>query len=459
MKNYRVQLSALFQHSGVLTATEIAGKLRLSQPSISRLLRSVPGVVRIGQGRRTRYGLARDVVGTGQTHWPLYHIDAAGNAHEIAQFHALYGGHGLWYLEGAENWLTLREGEFADGLFNDLPWFLVDGRPQGYLGRQLAHLLSRQYPYFSKDPRLWSSNQIFQCFLEWGHSLPVAFIIGDHALRRFLEEEPTPAPTDPVERTDHYLKQIQEHELLPPQSSAGGEQPKFTSCYLEGSVLHHTIVKFSSDTQLPTGQRWADLLRAENQAIQLLSHHLQLPIYTRILDGGSRVFLEYNRFDRIGTKGRRTIVSLESLDAAFLGMNGNSWPDVARTLQSHGWIGRDDAERIALYWHFGTLIGNTDMHFGNLAFFLHPEKPLQVCPPYDMLPMLYAPDRQGEIRDSELRISPPLPRERDLWQCAAQLAIAYWQQLAESSDLSASFRAIAAQNARLVATACRNIPP
>lgn len=86
------------------------------------------------------------------------------------------------------------------------------------------------------------------------------------------------------------------------------------------------------------------------------------------------------------------------------------------------------------------------MHYGNLSFFLNPAFPLTVCPPYDMLPMLYVPSSTGEIIAREFNPELPLPRERDLWQRAAQAAIDYWQQLSEQSMLSEEFRRIAQEN-------------
>ena len=41
---------------------------------------------------------------------------------------------------------------------------------------------------------------------------------------------------------------------------------------------------------------------------------------------------------------------------------------------------------------FGSLVANTDRHFGNLAFFDQYDGRFSLAPIYDMLPMLYAPE-------------------------------------------------------------------
>jgi hypothetical protein len=56
----------------------------------------------------------------------------------------------------------------------------------------------------------------------------------------------------------------------------------------------------------------------------------------------------------------------------------------------HRWITASVLDQIQAIWWFGRLIGNTDMHLGNLAFV----PGLNVAPVYDMLPAMYAPFAQ-----------------------------------------------------------------
>jgi hypothetical protein len=97
----------------------------------------------------------------------------------------------------------------------------------------------------------------------------------------------------------------------------------------------------------------------------------------------------------------------------------------------------------AIAQSFGHLIGNTDMHFGNLAFFLDDRLPLRLAPLYDMLPMLWAP-RPGEGEPNpDFAPKPPLPRNTEVWLDAAKLAENFWARVVESSLISDAFRPIA----------------
>lgn len=86
---------------------------------------------------------------------------------------------------------------------------------------------------------------------------------------------------------------------------------------------------------------------------------------------------------------------------------------------------------------FGRLIGNSDMHQGNLGFQYADYGPLPMAPVYDMLPMSLAPSRAGVLRP----IAPlgPIAPERAgqpaLRQWAASLAVDYWQRVAASPSL------------------------
>ncbi len=47
-------------------------------------------------------------------------------------------------------------------------------------------------------------------------------------------------------------------------------------------------------------------------------------------------------------------------------------------------------------WAFGMLIGNTDMHHGNLSFIISLHgRPYALAPAYDILPMGFAPKVGG----------------------------------------------------------------
>ena len=105
-----------------------------------------------------------------------------------------------------------------------------------------------------------------------------------------------------------------------------------------------------------------------------------------------------------------------------------------------------DAEAVATVRRmhaFGELIGNTDMHAGNLSFWLDDALPFRVAPTYDMLPMLWAPGLQGEIVPRNFAPAPPLPAALDAWREAAVWAAAFWDRVAAEPRLSEEFQGFA----------------
>jgi serine/threonine protein kinase HipA of HipAB toxin-antitoxin module len=72
------------------------------------------------------------------------------------------------------------------------------------------------------------------------------------------------------------------------------------------------------------------------------------------------------------------------------------WSLSARRLHAEQLLPAQDLERITLVDSFGSLIANTDRHFGNMTRFDRYEGPLELAPIYDMLPMLFAP-QDGQL--------------------------------------------------------------
>jgi hypothetical protein len=89
---------------------------------------------------------------------------------------------------------------------------------------------------------------------------------------------------------------------------------------------------------------------------------------------------------------------------------------------------------------FGGLIGNSDMHRGNLAFWLEDTLPFQVAPAYDMLPMFLAPGPQGDLVERPFSPPVPLPAGHEPWQEAAGWASEFWQAVVEDPAISAAFQ-------------------
>jgi hypothetical protein len=204
--------------------------------------------------------------------------------------------------------------------------------------------------------------------------------------------------------------------------------------------LRPVLVKFSPPLGQATGQRWADLLRCEWHALQSLALHGLAAGDAATLDAGNRRFLEIPRFDRHGAAGRRGVVSLESVHTALGGSLPRSWPRAAEDLHRGGLLDDAGLDTIRRLHAFGELIGNTDMHPGNLAFRLDDSLPLQTTPAYDMLPMLWAPGQHGEIVERPFAPAPPLPADRDAWHEAAAWAECFWERVEDDSSIGAAAR-------------------
>ena len=152
-------------------------------------------------------------------------------------------------------------------------------------------------------------------------------------------------------------------------SSAGGEQPKFDIEILHDGQPVHVMVKFSAPQDNAATRRWRSLLICEHLAFQALngvlptSHSHSLEVET----GGvaNQLFLEVPRFDRIGERGRRCVVSLKALDDEFAGLAAD-WPKIAAALVQSGHLNETAYLQVQKLFAFGVLIGNSDMHPGNV---------------------------------------------------------------------------------------------
>ena len=157
---------------------------------------------------------------------------------------------------------------------------------------------------------------------------------------------------------------------------------------------------------------------------------------TAIHQMGGRTFLEVQRFDRPGNFGRSPDCSWAALNHALAGMASKPWTLGAAVLRQNNLIDDDIERDIARVWHFEPLIGNTDMHDGNLAFL----PGLRHAPIHDMLPMMYAPIRGVELSERQFAPALPMPAEQTLWEQSARAALAFWKIAAVDERISVGFR-------------------
>lgn len=445
--------------NGRLQAGELLKSLGVSRATLMRLARAAGNEVIVrGNARRTTYAARRALRGS-MAALPLYRVDECGDVQEIARLDLTYpDGCAAEFLADFD-W-PLDE-DMQAGWFDGLPYPLNDMRPQGFLGRNFArhHAEMLQVPV---NPTDWSDDHALHAMSLLGADLLGNLIVGEPACRQWLERLR-------AARLGHGDAPVPEHEVEPVYaslaetamtqgvvgSSAGGEFPKFTAVRQFGDGrVQHVLVKFSGSDDSTGTQRWADLLVCEHLASLILPSHLGIgAAASRIRRSGGRTFLEVERFDRHGLLGRSGVTSWSSLNAALFGLAGVPWTEVARQVAGRSWLSKLDAVHIALLWHFGQLIGNTDMHEGNLSFQPNAwdgQAGLRLSPVYDMLPMLYAPARGVELPARTFEPKLPLPAEREAWDRAARAATEFWQMAAADERISTGFRSICANNAAVL---------
>jgi hypothetical protein len=215
----------------------------------------------------------------------------------------------------------------SDGVatwFDGLPWWLNDMRPQGYLGRAWAARHGRALG-LPDDCRLWSGTHTLRALLAHGHDGTGNLLLGDYAREQFLSM-PEPEPVVPAE----FPALASAAAEGSGGSSAGGEQPKFVA--YTGDPPRHSIIKFSATGNDPVVSRWRNLLVAEHLALETLRDFRVPAAATHVVDVKEQRFLVSERFDRRGTRGRVALLSLESLDAEFVGRGSGPWPGLASAL-------------------------------------------------------------------------------------------------------------------------------
>lgn len=421
---------------------EIAASLGCSTKTAQRLIVTAgDAVVAAGRTRRRRIAWRREIRGQ-RVEAHVYRIDAEGRPQLVGTLRPIWP-QGCHLDDVSPAWPTPQEA--LDGWYGGLPYPFYDLRPQGFLGRAFARRHAAGLG-LSPDPRDWDDDGLLLCLGAFGDDLPGELLVGDPALRRFLDDRLNTAPplADAGLPAAYGRLAALAMDGALPGSSAGGEFPKFTAARERaGSYTPHCVVKFSGADDSATVQRWRDLLVCEQLAAEALGDQAAR---TRLLAHEGRHFLESERFDRIGPHGRRGVVSLETVNAGLVGEATNDWTRVAAALAGLGLLSAADAERVAERQLFGQLIGNSDMHGSNLGFF-HDAAGLRLAPSYDQLPMRYAPQAGGEVLSPPLAPSLPLPAQRERWQRVAPTALGFWQTAAGDGRISAGFRELCAGNA------------
>lgn len=421
-----VQELRLHLAGGPLKARQLADLIGVSQPTISRALSQIhQELVRLGAAASIQYAL-RDT-SRGFDDIPVYRVDSEG---KISALGTLIPVRPLGFV--------MLQSDGVTSHFDGLPWWLYDMRPQGFLGRAYAarHAAALGLPEKLSE---WNDTHSLRALLAHGQDLAGNLLLGEVARAHFISHT-TLTPIAQAERPQHFLRLAEEAARGDmPGSSAGGEQPKFTAYVQTPQGPQHVLVKFSLPAQNPVTQRWADLLLAEHLALKTLRQAGVAASESEIIDTDTQRFLQVHRFDRLGEHGRRALFSLAALDAEFVGKANASWPVITQHLATQKIITAESAQCAQLLYAFGKLIGNSDMHSGNLSFMSEHGRPYELAPAYDMLPMAFAPTSGGQLPQTFTSAEISGEIGALTWRQALSLAQAYLQQLDQHHGFSVEF--------------------
>jgi len=424
-----VSLAEFLEH-GPATSKAIQAATGLSQAAVSRQLRRMGHrVVTVRSGRTPQYVMTRNAFGSNDR-LPLAVVDACGDAVLVAHIRPLVTGG--FYVEPCAGMSPLLLGDRGAGLYDDLPYFLQDMGPQGFIGRQIAKELHARCPEFPSDTKWWTTDHIGRFLIARGDDLPGNFTFGEQTLLRVRR--------NPVAIDDAEYPRMAERAMRGevPGSSAGGEQPKFTA--FSAQSASHVIVKFSPCGDTALSRRWRDILVTEHHAAMALRSQAIPAAETRLLEVEGRLFLESLRFDRSGLHGRMSMVSLASIDAEFVG-SGSNWPRVIKALADRKLVAPEQVREAEFLWCFGKLIHNTDMHLGNLSLAMD-ENAFRLLPAYDMCAMGFAPRGGGEVLPYAFAPQHPkrLVIDDEMYEAARLLAKDFWKSVARDARISEEFR-------------------
>lgn len=412
--------------SGPMGSQQLREKIDISQPTLSRTIAAMEAdVVRIRNARSIQYAIRDRMRGLGDT--PVYR---AGTDGKIKCLGVLIPVRDDGFVMVQEDGATLH----SEGI----PWWLLDMRPQGFMGRAYANRHSQALGLPASISE-WSDAHALRALLAHGHDAVGNLLLGDIARDRFVNS-PDPIAISIGQKGEAYVQLANEvADTGETWSSAAGEQPKFAvySETLNGSS--HQIVKFTLPDVNPITERWRDLLLAEHHALRTLSEGGVAAARSEIIDFGGQRFLEVERFDRVGATGRCGMFSLAAVDAEFTGMARSPWPAVTAALAAAKQIHPEAHESAALLYAFGTLIGNTDMHHGNLSFISTHGLPYHLAPAYDMLPMGFQPRAGGSLTDTLNPATLHAAVMPATWTRALYLANTYLNRMRSEAQFSARF--------------------
>lgn len=429
------RLRKYFRSCQLATPSELADGLDVSRSTVLRQMKPLieqGAVARIGQGKNTQYLYVRPVADITQP-IVLQQINENAEVEILGDLWITYSG----------SLLVLSDGDIVE--YDDLPWYVYDLKPQGFIGRRIAKRVCKKI----KAPvqlDLWTSYDVLRFLVRFQTDLP-----GNLQLCQTEYQPKTKkAKNTSVQKIlDAYDAQAVKSSVnVQGQSSAGGEQAKFTSTRRDNNIYKTCLVKYSPNfaANNPVAARIRDLLICEHLALEVLREYNGHASETELLFSDTRVYLEVSRFDRVvnnNRQGRIGIVSLASVIAEYCGYAGD-WVEASIDLQKEGVISDDDYRLMHTWLAYSRYIGNSDAHNGNISMYFNDLQIGGLTPAYDILPMMYMPVA-GDVPLPKIRINKPKHIEADSWSQGRDLGIQFWQRVAADSRISEEFIELAGQ--------------
>jgi hypothetical protein len=326
-------------------------------------------------------------------------------------------------------------------VFSGLPPEVSDASPSGFIGGAFA----ARHPDLGLParPRDWSAGDVLHAVSRRGDDFPGNLIVGEESLSRWFARRPRPAtPEDYPAIADSPIGSS------PAGSWIGGERPKF-GAYVDG---RHVLVKCVGQAGAgnTATQRWRDLLALEALALDVLREGGMPAARAQLFTSPTHKFLEIERFDRVGERGRRATMTLAAVHKTPL----DTWAGAATRLLAARLMNADDARRLRLLDAFGALIANVDRHHDNVALFprFRNEQDAEpagyvLAPAFDQVPMLYAPAADGLTPARDFVAPSPTADTLDVWEEARAMALQFWRLAADAASVSDVMRGIARTNA------------
>lgn len=428
--------------AGPSRAHDIAGGLGVSRSAVQRALGPLPvELLRVGKARATRYAARRHIDGV-DCPVPVHEVGADGQLRQALTLHPVepFG----YYVEGhvpevSSGFVETDPRDPGPDPYSDLPWFLLDAKPSGFLGR--AWVRAHNAEGYPGRLERWSGDHVLRYATRYGTDLLGAFVLGEFTAAA-VHRRPEPEVVVSEHQVETAFPTLVERMLTeqPWGSSPGGEQPKFPVVVESTEGRTALLVKFTAPLSTESGERWADLLVCEHIVHDVLRRHGIPSATSRTLDAGGRRFLLVERFDRTPSGGRVGQVSLAALDRAGIAHEMRRWSLGSGPLVRAGLL--DESIQADIRWleRFGHWIANTDMHPGNLSFTMRGTQLTGLTPVYDMLPMFHAPRGSGDVMDL---VFDPRTEDDGSDRTVLTAAAEFWDLAAHDSRISPRFRELA----------------